>query len=259
VNISKRKPTETRIVSLQPGMYIVRFSAIPALGEGAILSIAPGDGGSRIDFFCSEGVKNNTLVNQSDIAVVRCGGGEGNLLVTSLSGSSRPVGVRVDRIAGATDLPGAGISGAPPQPGRPRQTAMEALGLAGHIEMLGDVRGRPGKWLGDPETARRLEGFTVEWANRPEDVDIAYSCMIDGLGRSPAVLSGGFCGSRRRAAAITALTVSLVGKNASAFELAMEAVFAGCPPQKMRSGVEVRGLAGREPLVALRAGIVRKS
>ncbi len=259
MNTNKQQATETRIVSLQPGMYIVRFNAIPTLGEGAILSIAPSDSGVKFDFLASEGVKNNTLFNQSDCIVVRCAGGEGNLLVTSLTKSNaRPVGTRIDKIAGAVDRPAADVTGIGYQqqaPGQLPQSTLQSspanLKLSGHIEMRGDVTGQPGDWLGDPKSTRRLEGFAIEWRDRPEELDIAYSCVIGGLGRSPAVLSGGYCGSRQRAAPITALTVSLVGKNANGFELAMEAVFAGCPPQKMRSGVEVRGITGREQLVAI--------
>ena len=264
MNTHKQQATETRIVSLQPGMYIVRFNAIPTLGEGAILSIAPSDSGVKFDFLASEGVKNNTLFNQSDCIVVRCMGGEGNLLITSLCKSgSRPVGTRVDKIAGATNRPGADVTGLGYQPQgqlpQPtRQSTPANLKLSGHLEMRGDITAQPGDWLGDPKTSRRLEGFAIDWLDRPEELDIAYSCVIGGLGRSPAVLSGGYCGSRQRAAPITALTVSLVGKNANSFELAMEAVFAGCPTQKMRSGVEVRGITGREQLVAINAAVSPK-
>ncbi len=47
MNTNKQQATETRIVALAPGMYIVRFNAIPTIGEGAILSIAPSDSGVK--------------------------------------------------------------------------------------------------------------------------------------------------------------------------------------------------------------------
>lgn len=262
MSTNKQQATETRIVSLKPGMYIVRFNAIPTLGEGAILSIAPSESGVKFDFLASEGVKNNTLFNQSDCVVVRCVGGEGNLLITSLCKSgSRPVGTRIDKISGATNRPGADVSGLGYQPqgqARLSQPAAIHLNFLGHIEMRGDVAAHRGDWLGDPKSSRRLEGFSIEWDEHPQELDIAYSCVIGGLGRSPAVLSGGYCGSRQRAAPITALTVSLVGKNANAYQLDMEAVFAGCPQQKMHTGVEVRGITGREQLVAIRAAVSPK-
>lgn len=48
---SRYQATEARVVSLESAMYIVRFNAMPALGGGAILSIAPSDSGVKIDFF----------------------------------------------------------------------------------------------------------------------------------------------------------------------------------------------------------------
>ena len=316
MNGSTQQQAETRIVSLQPGMYIVRFREMPVPGESAILSVAPAGGGGLLDFFCSEGVQNNTLLNQSDVVIVRCTGGDGNLLITSMCQAAKAVGARIERIAGAAERPAAdvvdfggpqavappefqavgqapqqssfpqpqqwgatqatlagtsqiaGFGGAEqplaqnqpfqPQPAPQQQsTGLPPLNLTGHIEQQGDVLGQPGAWLGDPQSSRRLEGFAIQWPGKPQDVDIAYSCVIGGLGRSPAVLSGGFCGSRQRAAPITALSCSLVGKNAATYELRTEAVFAGCPPQKLRSGVEVRGITGREPLVALKVSINR--
>ena len=366
MNTPKQQATETRIVSLKPGMYIIRFNAIPTLGEGAILSVAPTQAGGHLDFFFSEGILNNTLFNQSDIAVVRCSGGESNLLITSMCNSGKAVGTRIDKIAGAAERSAATHLGAsavqpdsppslqpppvaapppsqtqatqPPSPAAPSPGVLQSnlelqqgqaplgsqlpqpqaaiipqsavhqpahqqiatpqgqrsplqepyqstlqpspaphspspfadaippsqqptnlnvspLTLLGHLQEAGDVRVQSGAWLGDPQSRLRLEGFAIEWENKPQDVDVAYSCVIGGLGRSPVVLSGGFCGSRQRAASITALTFSLIGPNAEAFQLKAEAVFANCPPQTLRPGVEVRGIAGAEPLVALRVSI----
>jgi len=266
VNTDRRNASETRIVALDPGMYIVRFNSIPAAGEGAILSIAPSEDGVKVDFFTSEGVRNNTLLNQSDIVVVRCAGGEGNLLITSICRSgAKTVGARIDTIAGAVNRPGAEVSGLGYQSQRQGQLGAPSaapsavpLKLSGHIEYDGDVVAQPGQWLGDPNSRRRLEGFSLDWTERPEEVDLAYSCVIGGLGRSPAVLSGGYCGSRQRAAPITAITVSLVGKRAADYQLQLEVVFAGCPPQKLSTGVECRGLTGREQLVAIRAAVAQR-
>jgi hypothetical protein len=260
MNTNKQQATETRIVPLTPGMYIVRFCSTPALGEGAILSIAPSAANTQVEFFASEGIQNNTLLHQNDCVVVRCCGGEGNILITSISRTGvSMVGARIDRIAGAVDRPGAEIPNlsthAPPRlaPAAPR----ELVNLLGHVEMTGDVKVPTGQWLGDPQSNYRLEGFTIEWPDRPNDVDIAYSCVIGGVGRSPAVLSGGYCGTRQRAAPITAITASLVGKNANAYKLKLEAVFSGAPTQAVSSGVECRGLTGREHLIAIRVNLLR--
>jgi len=295
VSTQKQATTDARIITLTPGMYIARFNAAPNPGEFCLLSIAPGDPSVRIDFFASETVENNMLRTADDIIVVRCTGGEGKLILTSLPGAGATVtGARLDRIANALERPGAAAPGAttpapapaavtsgttaapaaiaagapsavPPAPSQPATTLTAAptrapqvlLKVTGHVELQGDVSVPPGQWLGDPASSRRLEGFSIDWPDRPDDVDLAYSCVMAGIGRSPAVLSGGYCGSRQRATPINAITVSLVGKQASAYALEMEVVFAGCPAQKITPGVECRGLTGREPLVALRVAMRR--
>ena len=257
--ISRAGKTDTRIVNIEPGMYIVRFDGNPTLGESAILSIAPGDPITTVDLFASEHVKHATLASADDCIVVRCGGGSGNLVITSISLTSGTLtGARVDRIAAAGDrtqlapsLGGHSVTIPAPQP-------KEAIQLGGHIQWQGDVEVAANAWLGDPRGHDRLEGFSVEWANKPADVDLAYSCTIGGMGRSPAVLSGGFCGSRQRAAPIQAVTVSLVGKNSAAYELAVQAAFDNSPLQTLASGVEGRGVSGQEQLTALQVIVTRK-
>lgn len=243
--------TDTRIVHLEPGMYIVRFDGRPTLGESAVLSLAPGYPGSKLDFFESEAVTNNTLSSTEDCIVVRCSGDAGNILITSLSLTSPAlVGARVDKIASSIEKSESNT--AAPVSRLKTPVAPELPGLSGHIEWKGDVTAGLGAWLGDSDGHNRLEGFSVAWENKPADVDIAYSSIIGSLGRSPVVLTGEFCGTRQRAAPITAVTFSLVGKQASKYNLEVEVAFDGAPIQKLQSGVEGRGVTGREHLVALR-------
>ena len=275
--VSTQKPatTDARIINLTPGMYIARFNAAPNPGEFCLLSMAPSDPHVRIDFFASEAVENNMLRTADDIIVVRCSGGEGKLIMTSLPGAgTQATGARIDRIASATErqnLPAGGTAAAAPgsaassdftpqtqaTPGA-RNAPQVLLKVMGHVELQGDITIPAGQWLGDPTSSQRLEGFSIDWPDRPDDVDLAYSCVMAGLGRSPSVLSGGYCGSRQRATPINALTVSLVGKQASTYALDMEVVFAGCPAQKITPGVECGGLTGREPLTALRVALRRQ-
>lgn len=246
--------TDTRTVHLQPGMYVVRFNGAPALGESALVSLASGDEASQVDFFASEAIINNTLVSADDCIIVRCSGGSSKILLTSLSVSSSVLaGTRIDKIASSTER----LGGTAQAAGLKSPLTPESITLSGHIQWVGDIALSPGAWLGDPGNQNRLEGFTVDWENRPGDVDIAYSAILSGLGRSPAVRTGEFCGSGQRAAAITGLTFSLVGKNAAAYELIVEVKFDGSPVQKLSSGVEGRGVMGREQLVAMQLTVIR--
>src|SRR5690606_30589006 len=129
-----------------------------------------------------------------------------------------------------------------------------SLNFEGHIERRGDVAAQGG-WLGNPEGNARLEGFAVNWPNKPQGVDLAYSCKVAGQGKQPAVLSGKFAGTRRKAAGIQAITFGLVGPEQKAYQLSGHVVFAGSPPQAIVNGKELSGATGFENLVAISVSI----
>jgi hypothetical protein len=132
VTVYRKGKTDTRIVNIEPGMYIVRFDGSPTLGESAILTIAPGDARTQIDFFASEQVKHSTLASEEDCVVVRCSGGSGNLLITSVSLTSGTLtGARIDRIAAAGSLGSVGTVGQ--SVAMPSAPTPEQLLLSGHI------------------------------------------------------------------------------------------------------------------------------
>lgn len=286
----------SRVLALEVGMYIVRYaSELPAGEEVAItLQQAPLGKGS-VDLFPAEGVTRNTLSKLGDCVIVRVKGDTGALLVTEyhMAGQrQREVNLRVDRI----DTSEALLKRAPeqqprvlvdattaaPQPPAPmiapaavRTPPLQAaepprlppelapgaalpLTLDGHIERRGDVS-VDGGWLGNPSGNARLEGFTIHWPNKPEGVDLAYSVRVQGKGKQPAALTGHFAGTRRQAAAITAITFGLVGPKQKQFQLDGQVVFSGAPPQTILNGHEITSPEGLDPLVAISLAIVPKS
>src|SRR5690606_2513634 len=131
-----------------------------------------------------------------------------------------------------------------------------ALRLDGHIERRGDITVQGG-WLGSPNSVQRLEGFTIHWPNKPEGVDLAYSCQVQGA-RQPAALSGNYIGTRRRAAPITAVTFGLIGPKQKSFQLDGQVVFSGTPPKTIQNGQEISGPTGQEHLVAILVSVSPK-
>lgn len=234
-------------------MFIVRFRGVPAAGESAQVRAAP-DAVSYIDFFASEAATDNTLRSADDCIVVRCSAESARIEILSSVASpegGQPVGARIDRIASSDVYARAAAEGADRGGGSFR--------LLGHFEQLGDATAEPGSWLGDPRESRRLEGFSIHWNNQPEGVDIASTVIIGHLGRTPVVLSGGFCGTRGRSEPITSLTLALVGERANDYVLAIQAQFDRTPMQRAGAGVELRGVTGREPLVALRLDVIKRA
>src|SRR5690606_29878101 len=95
--------------------------------------------------------------------------------------------------------------------------------------------------------------------NKPQGVDLAYSCKVAGQGKQPASLSGNFIGTRRKAAGIQAVTFGLVGPQQKAYQLGGHVVFAGSPPQAIVNGKELSGPTGYENLAAISVSITPRT
>ena len=246
----------SKINVLEPGMYIFRYAS-PTPSDALVcftLQATP-LGKGVIDFFPAEGVTKNTLAKLGDCLVARVKNGPTGVLITEYRQTETVdlhIDLRIDRIDTSE-----AIIAKPDAEKAPSEAQVEpiALTLGGHIERLGDARTH-GDWLGDPRGQSRLEGFSVEWADHPPGIDIAYQCSVANIGQLPAVLSGNFVGTRRRAAPITAVAFALVGPRSDEFQLFGEAVFADGKPQAITHAEELHGPTGTEQLVALRLAVL---
>lgn len=270
---------QSRVLPLEAGMYIVRYASNLPQGQEVCITLqqAPLGKGS-VDFFPAEGVSRNTLAKLGDCVIVRVKGDIGALLVTEYHLAAvgvRTVNLRVDRIdtsaaiisdaklaqpqmAAATPAPLPGNASAPNGAFNTQAATNGAatLRLEGHIERRGDITVQGG-WLGSPNSMQRLEGFTIHWPNKPEGVDLAYSCQVQGA-RQPAALSGNYIGTRRRASPITAITFGLIGPKQKNFQLDGQVVFSGTPQKTIQNGQEISGPTGQEHLVAILVSVSPK-
>jgi hypothetical protein len=129
------------------------------------------------------------------------------------------------------------------------------LSLLGHVAGIGDVVARADEWIAGPASPARIEGVSIEWPGKPEDLDMRYSVMLarphTTSGRT--VELGGYAGTRGRALPVVGLSLELSGPGASDFQLVAEAAFLGAPVSQMIGRrLNLAGPTGREPLVGLR-------
>jgi hypothetical protein len=129
------------------------------------------------------------------------------------------------------------------------------LSLLGHVAGSGDVHARADEWIAGPEAPARIEGLSINWSGKPDDLDIRYSVKL----MRPHAVSGritelgGYAGTRGLALPIVGVTVELAGPGASDFQLSAEAAFLGAPLTRMSGKqVAISGPTGREPLVGFR-------
>lgn len=256
---------KTRLLTLEPGMYIVRYASQDTAEEPCLISLQPAPiGKSSVDFFPGETVVRNTLSRLGDTLIVRVKNGAGTLLITEYQRADLPVrqvDLRVDRIDTSADIIRSEQQRkAPVVANKALEAAARAerhgspvvLKLIGHVQAQGDVTAD--EWVGNLDQEARLEGFAIVWPNKPQGVDVAYSCKVADV-LQPAVLSGNFSGSRGKRAPITAVAMALVGPRRAEYVLDAQAVFAGCPPQDLVDGQEVTAQQGQAKLVALHVSI----
>lgn len=237
---------------LEPGMYIFRYASKLSDDVSICFSLQSTPlGRGVIDFFPAEGISRNTLAHLGDCIVGRVKGGQAGLLITEFRknvSSDVQASLRIDRIDTSESLA--------------REIEQEALAtsidlqLSGHIQNIGDAPAQLG-WLGDATSNARIEGFCVEWFDRPQGVDLAYQCNVRGIGQLPAVLSGSYLGTRRQAAPINAVIFALIGPKSAEYQLSGEAVFSGGTSCAVIDNEELRGPTGMEYLVALNLSVTK--
>lgn len=284
--MAKKTILKPNLVQLSVGMYIARLTE-DLEDQYTVLSVAPNVGQEQgtIDFFHSDGDEaNNQLTSPKQSIIVRVRNKESALLLTSSlpNGADEP-SVKIDRIAvlgqKASSVETKKTLASVAEKIQKLQQKSKAetakivndephlenkaniLGkvvLIGHVEWKGDIRVDADDWLGDPTSKTRIEGFAIGWQNKPIGVDLAYTCQVKNMGKTPIALSGSYVGTRRKSLPITALTLSLVGINALNYTLHATVVFADGEEQSVLSGVECQGVTGNEQLVALKVAVLKK-
>ena len=263
---------------VEPGLWIIRYFESGSVSAPPAVMLTPAPiGKGSIDFFPGEGVTRNTLTKPGDCLVARVKGGAASLLVSEFhpAGQAAQVKLRIDKV----DTSFAGSAAKAPAPQRATQpSAAQPLSdtlnqlnqlsrltgaatgqgiqikLVGHIERRGDVVVH-NDWLGTPTSTQRIEGFSISCEGLPAGVSLGYSCRSDQQATPQVALAGNFVGTRRQAKPITAVAFNLGGAKSADYALSGSVVFAGQPPIAIVTGQELRGLTGREPLVALRLSI----
>jgi hypothetical protein len=129
------------------------------------------------------------------------------------------------------------------------------LGVLGHVAGLGDVVVREDEWIAGPDAPARIEGISIDWPGKPNDLDIHYSVKLARPHAASGKLTraGGYAGTRGRALPIVGISLELTGRRAHGLQLSGEAAFLGAPLMRVIGRkVSISGPTGREPLVGFR-------
>lgn len=243
---------------LQPGLYLLRH---PGRGLAPIgFSVAPDSEGGFKTLATNDGI----LRSSKDCVVAHVVDAPVRLAILAYLGRTgdEVPQLRLDRV---------GLDDVAPVPERPQpmpapppaaatrsqfEVPARGISLIGHVERSGDRMAAPGTVLGSPNENLRLEGFQVVWPDRPADVELVASVVVEGHGGLAPVGAGHFCGTRNVGGRIVELTLSLEGAGASNFELDGTAYFSGNYEAVLASGNALSGPSGLEHLTGLKLAVV---
>lgn len=199
--------------------------------------------------------------------VVRASG-PGQLFVDVIpidDGGSTAATVKIETLSQGQAAAGRAVSrGKDRTPARPASIVSSAraaagdvaqFSLLGHVAGIGDVMAGADEWIAGPNAPARVEGLSIDWPGKPDDIDIRYAVKL----ARPHPVSGRmmelgeYAGTRGRALPIVGVTFELTGAGAADFRLSAEAAFLGSPVMRMTGEqVDMAGPTGREPLVGFR-------
>jgi hypothetical protein len=133
--------------------------------------------------------------------------------------------------------------------------------VLGHIAGIGDVLVGSQEWLAGPSAPSRIEGISIDWPSRPDDLDIRYAVKL-AKAQPPSgqmLTPGSFAGTRGRALPVVGVILEMSGAERPNCQFLAEAIFLGSPTMRVTGKrVVLAGPTGREPLVGLRVGIEEK-
>lgn len=242
------------IVLLQPGFYILRHPKT----EGVALSVSRAPNcKAQIELLSTPQTHGTILRNGADCIVMLITNAPAELLVTAIceQATASPPALKIDRIAldAAPAVSVASVLPEAPEISAPKtiEIGPKGLSIIGHVERKGDIVAKEGEVLGDPNSTQRVEGFQLMWPDRPDGVDLAYNISVEGFGATPVVKTGNFCGTRAQARRITEVTFTLIGPEASKYQLDGQACFSGGFTVPVESGIPLGGPSGIEHLTAI--------
>jgi hypothetical protein len=247
------------------GLFILRYVTSGA-GNSATRATAPTiriapQNATDVELIAWPGVSPNELLGPGDGVVVRALRDTSLTLevIPSLAGGSVDAELHLEPVSRLAHGGFSRTDNAASAVGRvSTEMGVEGIEILAHVSRRGDVVSPAGEWICGPDYPMAIEGIEIRWPHRPPGLEITTSVSVrkNGLRNLPTTLTGGFAGTRGRAAPITSIELSLTGERAKDFALRSDALFLGSAVQSKRGrSISLIGPTGREPLVGLRLSI----
>ena len=247
------RASQQQTVAVNRGLFLVRYAAAKdKLRPPTVKVSADPASNKNISFFLNPD-ENEPVLSQPETCLVVRATTAGKLavqVVPARKGGSTAATIRIESLnqsKAASSLAHPKREGGAPN--------LNDIRILGHVTGIGDVVVGANEWLAGPEAPSRIEGLSLDWLEKPSDLEIRYA--VETARPQPisgqAVELGTFAGTRGKAMPIVGVMLELSGRAAANLQFAVEAIFLGAPTKRLKGKrIVAAGPTGREPLVGLR-------
>jgi hypothetical protein len=247
---------QRQTIAVNRGLFLIRYAAAEDATRPPIVTLASASASApneAFDFLLHPD-HDQAVLWQPNSCVAMRSLAPGVLSVevsATYDGGSAAATVQIEPLTQGTSAPAATIAAGQP-------LSLDSFRVLGHVTGLGDQLVRAGQWLGGPSAPSRIEGISIRWPDKPDNLDIRYA--VKSAKPQPtsgtAVKVGSFSGTRGKAMPVVALLLEMSDPGAENMEFAVDALFLGAPIKRIvGKRIIASGPTGREPLVGLRVAI----
>jgi hypothetical protein len=254
--------SQKQTVNIARGLFLVRYATAEDLVQPPTIKLFPEPAPNKDIGFLLHPDQNEAVLWQPDSCLVVRALAPGKLSVEvtpTREGASAAATVRIESLSQGTPASAAMLTNG-------FRTAssfnLSGLRILGHVAGTGDQFVNINEWIAGPVAPSRIEGISVDWADKPDGVEIHYAVKTaepqPTSGRPMSV--GSFAGTRGRTLPIVGLLLEISGPAAANLQFVVDAIFLGAPIKRTTGKrVVASGPTGREPLVGLRINIEETS
>jgi hypothetical protein len=248
------KRTQQQTVTINRGLYLVRYASAEDESRPPKVKVSPDPESQDVVSLLLHPDHDEAVLWQPDTCLAVRAMTQGKLAIEVIplqEGASTAATVRIEPLL-------QGDATSPSIQSKKRKSMSHDLAsfrILGHVAGIGDVSVNANEWLAGPSAPSRIEGISIHWPGKPEDLDIHYAIKTSKpqTNSGQTVGLGSFAGTRGKAMPVVGLMLELSGPAASMFQISVEAIFLGSPATRITGKrVVASGPTGREPLVGLR-------
>lgn len=249
---------QKKSIEVQRGLFLIRYDSADdfASPPRVVISTDP-NGAEGIKLILPPGTDEAILWSPGACMVLQAHQNGRLDVAVSPAQPNGSVGARI-RLVPLSNDPGGLAAVNPAEAASTDVFDTSQIRLMGHVAGVGDVVVKTGEWVAGPEAPSRIEGFILQWKNKPRNVGLRYAARIGGPRPVPTRMLdvGTFAGTRGRALPLVGATLEISGAGSNGHQLEVDALFLGSPQMRVvGQRVVISGPTGREPLVGLRVAV----